>query len=339
VPFLMFSGVLFLLLSGSMQAAASTHPGQVIELNEAAPPNSPEDYALQSFKKSVYSATQGRLSIRVHLSGGLGNPQTSVQDMMFGDLSMFSGNLTDFLPLMIDEVSGLATPFLISGIGPTNRYVASPLLDEAREKVLHNRHIRFLEMTALRQPSHVIASKRALNSPADLVGLKFVSDKPLTKTAARLWETLGATYIGSSDLEMKSALESGRADAVIVANLDVIADNKLQAIAEHLVGVEDAPQIWQISINEGVWQRLDPNEREAVHVAAQNGARVYEKAAEHHFRSLLATMTSTGRITYHDLDPIAARQKLGSDYELLTIEGGLSPRVLAEANAAVSPSN
>ena len=338
MPPIIRSWLLFMALGGSIQAHPA-NPSQVIELNEVASPNSPEDYALQQFKERVHSATQGRLSIRVHLSGGLGNPQTSVQDMMFGDLSMFSGNLTDYLPLMIDEVSGLATPFLISGIGPTNRYMASPLLDEAREKVLHNRHIRFLEMTALREPSHVIASKRALNTPADLIGLKIVSDRPITKTAARLWETLGATYIASSNSEMKTALESGRADAVIVTNLDAIADEKLQAIAPHLVGVEDTPQIWQISINEAVWQGLDENEREALHAAARNSARTYEKAAEHRFRSLLAKMTSIGSVTYHDLDPIAARQKLGPDYALLTVEGGLSPRVLAAANAAVSTSH
>jgi TRAP-type C4-dicarboxylate transport system substrate-binding protein len=329
------SSILFAALSGAMQAAEA-YPSQVIELNEVASPNCPEDYALRLFTKSVHNGTQGRLLIRVHLSGGLGDPQTSVQDMMFGDLSMFSGNLTDYLPLMIDEVSGLATPFLISGIGPTNRYIASPLLDEAREKVLHNRHIRFLEMTALRQPSHVIASKRTLKTAMDLVGLKFVSDRPLTKTAARIWKTLGATYVAFSGLDMKTALASGQADAVMVADLDAIADNKLQSIAPYLVGIEDTPQIWQISINEAVWQRLDENEREALHAAAQKGARAYEKAAERHFRSLLATMVSTGPITYHDLDPGAARLKLGPDYELLTVEGGLSPKVLAEANAAVS---
>ena len=71
--------------------------------------------ALQSFVSQVDHQTHHAVRIDLHLNGGLGNAQTSVENMMFGDLDIYAGNLVDYLPLMIDEVNGLTMPFLVSG--------------------------------------------------------------------------------------------------------------------------------------------------------------------------------------------------------------------------------
>jgi TRAP-type C4-dicarboxylate transport system substrate-binding protein len=313
-----------------MAAAAQT-----IEINEQAAAGSPQDFALRAFQSAVASGTQGKVVLKLHLSGALGNAQTSVQNMMFGDLSLYSGNLIDYLPLMIDEMTGLQTPFLIPGITPASGYLASPLLDEAREKVLHSRHVRFLEMTAIRSPFHVIAAKREIATPADLVGLKLVSDRPLTKTAARVWRALGVQYIAPLDVDIKTALESGQADAVLFTDLAAVTQ-AVAASAPHLAGVDDCPQLWQISINEAVWQHFDDSQRTAVQAAARQALQVYESRAAEQFRKQLATLTSHGHMTYHVLDANALRAKALPVYPQLVAEGGLSPRVLEAANAALT---
>jgi TRAP-type C4-dicarboxylate transport system substrate-binding protein len=326
---------LSVILGCCLGGTAAAAPAQTIELNELASVGSPQDFALRAFQTAVASGTHGKVIVKLHLSGALGNAQTSVQNMMFRELNLYSGNLTDYLPLMIDEMTGLQTPFLIPGMTPTGRYLASPLLDEAREKVLHSRHIRFLEMTAIRNPFHVIAAKREIATPADLVGLKLVSDRPLTKTAARVWQALGVQYIAPSSIDIKTALESGQADAVLFTNLDAVSQG-VASIAPHLAGVDDCPQLWQISINEGIWQQLDDSQRTALQAAAQQALQVYERRAQEQFQKRLATMTSAGHVTYHVLDANALRAKVLPVYPQLVAEGGLSPRVLEAASAALT---
>ena len=329
------SGLALTVILSCLGSTAAAAPAQTIELNELAPAGSPQDFALRAFQTAVASDTHGKVVVKLHLSGALGNAQTSVQNMMFGDLKLYAGNLTDYLPLMIDEMTGLQMPFLIPGVTPAGRYLAAPLLDEAREKVLHSRHIRFLEMTAIRNPFHVIAAKREIATPADLVGLKLVSDRPLTKTAARVWQVLGVQYIAPSDVDAKTALESGQADAVLFTNLDAVTRN-VESVAPYLAGVDDCPQLWQISINEGVWQHFDDSERTALQAAARKALQVYESRAREQFQKRLGTMTSDGHITYHVLDANALRAKALPVYPQLVAEGGLSPRVLEAANAALT---
>lgn len=331
------SGLLLSAILGCyLGEAAAAGPARIIDINETAPAGSAQDFALRAFQAAIESGTHGEVAIKLHLSGALGNAQTSVQNMMFGDLSLYSGNLTDYLPLMIDEMTGLQTPFLIPGAGPALRYLASPLLDEARSKVLHSRHIRFLEMTAIRTPFHVIASKRAIVTPADLVGLKLVSDRPLTKTAARVWQALGVRYIAPANVDIKTALASGQADAALFTSLDEVARQGVASIAPHLAGVNDCPQLWEISINERAWQRLDDTQRTAVQAAAQKAIQVYESRAREQFKQRLATLRAGGHVTYHVLDANAMRVKALPLYPQLVAEGSLSPRVLQASNAAVT---
>jgi TRAP-type C4-dicarboxylate transport system substrate-binding protein len=331
-----------LLCSFGVAAAAPPGPAariavRTVQLNEPAPAGSPQDIALRRFKRSVESATHGEVSIDVHLDGGLGNPTASVENMMFGDLEMFSSKLTDYLPLMIDEVSGVATPFLLDSVDATRAYIKTPLLDEGREKVLHSRRIRYLEMSAIRQPFDVIASRRQLASIDSLAGLRMTSTAPLTKSAVRIWAALGVTYVPPMTApQTRAALAAGRVDAIIVPDLKTIANDRLERLAPYLVGVDDCPQVWQISINEILWGHLSADDQAALRKAADDSARLFENQAERDFQAQIAQLTSRTHTRFAWLDASAIRRRLLPTYQALVDEGALNPRVLATANAAVA---
>lgn len=323
------------LLGASMLASAGARAAtRTIELNEIAPPAGPQAAALRYFERSVAERTAGRVRVDVHFNGALGGPETSVENMMFDELQAFSGNLDDYLPLMIDEVSGLETPFLLPGINAARRYLASPLLNTARTKVLHSRHIRFLEMTALRTPFHIIVSRRPISSAADLSGLRLTSSKPLTKSAATLWQALGVTYLPALSSTAARMLASGKADAAIFPDLDAVIESHVQAVAPHLVGIDDCPQIWQLSLNESVWRKLDPAEQRALLAAANGSAAVFEREAARVFHERLAQLRARDGVTYTELDAATLRRTVHSVYANLVTDGGLSPTVLQAADAA-----
>ncbi len=330
------AGVLALVLLGvSASSAAPAASPQTIELNEVAPPAGPQAAALRYFEHSVAQHTGGRVRVNVHFDGALGGAETSVENMMFDDLQAFAGSLDDYLPLMIDEVSGLETPFLLPGVGPARRYLASPLLDTARGKVLHSRHIRFLEMAALRTPFHVIASRRPIASAADLKGLRLTSNKPLTKTAVRVWQALGVTYVPPLSSTADRMLAGGKADAALFPDLEAIEKANVQAVAPHLIGVDDCPQIWQISLSESVWRKLDTAEQQASITAASRSAAVFERESARLFHERLARLRSRDGVSYVELDAAVLRSKVRSAYADLVADGGLSPTALQAADAAM----
>jgi len=315
---------------GRMASAAAP---TVIDLNEPAPAGGPEDAALRHFSDAVAAGTHGEVIIHPHLNGALGNPQTSVEDMMFGDLNMFSSPLTNYLPLMIDEMSGLETPFLIPSVDATRKYLASPLLDEARAKVLDNRRVRYLEMTAIRRPFHVIASRRPLETIDDLAGLKLTTDRPMTKSAVRLWAALGVVYVPPMPApRLKAALRSGQVDAVLLSDVDTVSRDGIEQAAPYLAGVDDCPRVWEISVNETLWRRLSPADQAVLHDAATESAGVFEKVADERFKRQLADLTARTHKPIVTLDADAARRRMLATYDALVAEGTLNPRVLKTAN-------
>jgi TRAP-type C4-dicarboxylate transport system substrate-binding protein len=320
-----------LLSLGNAAGAAGGH--QRLRLNETALAGGAEDAALRYFKQKIEQATHGSVTIDIHLGGGLGNPQTSVQDMMFGDLDLYSGQVADFLPLMIDEVSGLQTPFLVLGPEAARAYLASPLLDEARDKVLNSRHIRFLEMTAMRRPFHILATTRMISSPDDLAGLKITSQIPLTRDAARIWAALGGTYLAMPPSAFRAALAAKKIDGILYSDLGT-ARGATANLAPHLLEIEDCPFVWQISVNEAVWQKLTASEQSAFFEAASASAKIFETEAGRRFQGKVSLATAEGRMTYRTLDWAPVRAKLAASYRALVDDGALNPKVLETADKA-----
>jgi TRAP-type C4-dicarboxylate transport system substrate-binding protein len=318
----------------SWHSAMAAGAQKILRLNENSSAGRPEGVALRYFKQRVEKATHKTIAIDLHLNGGLGNPQISVENMMFGGLDLYSGNLADYLPLMIDEVSGLQTPFLVPGRKPADLYLASPLLGEARDKVLNSRHIRFLEMGAVREPFHIIAATRAIAGSGDLAGLRMTSEKPLSKDAAQLWRALGVTYVPMELSRFKEALASKKIDAVLYSDL-AGANSDVLSLASHLVGVDDCPQIWQISINEKAWQGLTAEEKRALSDAATESVPIFETEAKRQFEARLAHITANGHIIYRSLVSETLRAGLGQPYRELVADGALNPKVLETTDRAV----
>ena len=119
-----------------------------LRLNELAPRDSTASAALKLFKHRVESGTHGEVRVELYFDGALGNSSDSLEKLNAGDLDMFSGNFEVFLPLLVDEISGLELPFMIPDNEIASRYMASPFMQDGRARDLTLRHIRFLELDA-----------------------------------------------------------------------------------------------------------------------------------------------------------------------------------------------
>src|SRR3954451_8923629 len=83
-----------------------------LKLNESLGPGSPEDVALQLFKKTVEEQSKGELKIQVHRQDELGKPETALENLMTGSLDLYSGALEYYAPIVGPEINVLSIPYL-----------------------------------------------------------------------------------------------------------------------------------------------------------------------------------------------------------------------------------
>src|SRR5687768_4628637 len=81
-------------------AASAAFAQKTLRVNESLTPGSVEDVALNEFKRLVETGSNGQLQIRIFLTDALGNPQTSLENLMTGTLDLYSGALEYYQPIV-----------------------------------------------------------------------------------------------------------------------------------------------------------------------------------------------------------------------------------------------
>jgi TRAP-type C4-dicarboxylate transport system substrate-binding protein len=308
-----------------------------LRLNELAGRDSAEAAALKHFKQRIEAGTHGAIRIELNLDGALGNASTSLENMSSGDLDLFSSNFELYLPLVIDEVSGFELPFMIPSNDVATRYIASPYMEEGRDRDLNLRHIRFLELDAYRGPSRLIASTVPIKSLEALRGLRLAIIPTPSKPDIKVWQGLGVSIVEVKRQEIASAFERHAIDAIIVGSPDELMSANILKLAPYAGPIYDRPQVWQISINEAAWQKLTPAQQDIVGKAAEEAANTYRGLQEKQFKALAAKLNGRfGRDIA--IDALAAHRQLQPVYEHLIKIGGTAERVRDAANQAIGGS-
>lgn len=305
----------------------------VLQLNELGADAGPEGAALHGFKSQVESA--GALRVELHFADGKSNPSASVEDMMSGDLDLFSGDLRFYLPLMIDEIGGLDLPFMVPSNVSARRYIASPLFNEGRDKVLNLRGVRFLAMEAFRGPHRMLAAVRPIGGIDDLNGMRLAVFPGPTKSGIQLWAALGVAIVDLPWADIAEALRQHRLDGVISPDLATLLKYGVPAAAPYIGPARDHPQVWQLSINDALWGKLDAAQQAVLSQAATDAASTYNAVTAKEFDtgwSSLAVRIDRKLM----LDAVAAHQRLGATYDALIAAGATTQRVKDTAGSVIA---
>jgi TRAP-type C4-dicarboxylate transport system substrate-binding protein len=84
-----------------------------LKVNESLGPGSPEETALNAFKKAVEDGSKGEIKIVIHLQDALDNPQTSMENLITGSLELYSGALEYYEPQTKEELSVVSLPYFL----------------------------------------------------------------------------------------------------------------------------------------------------------------------------------------------------------------------------------
>jgi tripartite ATP-independent transporter DctP family solute receptor len=220
----MLVGLLVLFLVGLASVAAAQ--SYTIKVGVGHPPGQSFVMASEKFKEMVEKRSNGRLKVEIFHSSQLGGEREMQEMVALGTLEMsVSGIVVIYEPLF----TLLEAPFLYRDRDHIKKVMESPVVADLSQTLLNKgiRMVGFYE-NGFR---HITNSKRAINAPADLKGLKIRTPENLAQIET--FKALGAVPTPMAYSELYNALSQGVVDGQ-ENPLQNIWTGKMYEVQKHL---------------------------------------------------------------------------------------------------------
>ena len=269
-----------LLLAASLAVGfvASAAAQTTMRINISVAQNSHQGVGIDTFAREVEKRTGGRYKIQTFYSGALGAERESIEAVQLGtqELTLTS---TGPVPNFVPETRILDIPFLFRDKAHARAVLDGPIGQEMLGK-FDSKGFKALAW-AENGVRHMTNSKRPVNSPDDLKGLKMhTMENPVHVTA---YKGLGIVTTPMAFTEVFTALQQGTVDGQ-ENPLSVIMAAKFEQVQKHLslTGHVYSPAIFLV--NKGMFDKLSAADKQHFLDAAKeavkaNRARVDEDDA------------------------------------------------------------
>ncbi|MGE5577055.1 MAG: TRAP transporter substrate-binding protein [Syntrophothermus sp.] len=261
-----------LLVFGSFSVFAESTSQQtlVLKAGHAVPPTHPYHLGLAKFAELVAQRTGNRVQIQIFPNAQLGNERDMIEGLQIGTIDLVvssTGPVGNFAPKMMV----VDLPFLFR-----DRDHAYKVLDGEIGKTL----LKQLEPKGIRGLAfwengfrHLTNSKRPINGPADLKGLKFRTMENEVHMAS--FKALGANPSPMAWSEVFTALQQKVIDGQ-ENPIPIIYTTKIYEVQKYLAltGHFYSPAL--LLISQQSWSKLTPEEQQVFATTAQEVA-VYER--------------------------------------------------------------
>ncbi len=234
-----------------------------------------------------------------------------------GDLTQLWAQLrTGAIDMHLIDVAGLValregrhfgvlwTPYLFRDRAHFARFVASPILGEMMAPVEGAAGIRWAGYLGPRPPRALSTTRRAVNAPEDLRGLKLrTAEIPPVVEAFRIW---GASPTPLRAPEIYNALQTGLVDGQDNPVTDTVQAG-FADIQRHFASLDYVHSGMGLWCSVAAWGRLGPARQEALRRACAEAAAGTEAALETEIRDAYAALAQKGvAVTRPDPEPFRA---------------------------------
>ena len=257
--------VLALTLSAGFIASAAAQTTMRISISVAQ--NSHQGVAIDTFAREVEKRTAGRYKIQTFYSGALGGERESIEAVQLGTQELAFSS-TGPVPNFVPEARILDIPFLFRDKAHARAVLDGPIGQEMLTK-FDSKGFKALAW-AENGFRHMTNSKRAVNSPDDLKGLKMrTMENPVHVTA---YKGLGIVTTPMAFPEVFTALQQGTVDGQ-ENPLSVIMAAKFDQVQKHLslTGHVYSPAIFLM--NKASFDKLSAADKQAFIDAAKEGTK------------------------------------------------------------------
>ncbi len=286
--------VLALTLSAGFIASAAAQTTMRISISVAQ--NSHQGVGIDTFAREVEKRTNGRYKVQPFYSGSLGGERESIEAVQLGtqELTLTS---TGPVPNFVPEARILDIPFLFRDKAHARAVLDGPIGQEMLTK-FESKGFKALAW-AENGVRHMTNSKRAVNAPDDLKGLKMRTMENPVHIAA--YKGLGIVTTPMAFPEVFTALQQGTVDGQ-ENPLSVIMAAKFEQVQKHLslTGHVYSPAIFLMS--KPAFDKLSAADKQAFLDAAKEGTKANRARVDEDDAKGVAELRSKGMNVVENVD-------------------------------------
>lgn len=278
-------------------AASGPAAGQAtLKINIAVAQNSHYGVAIDTFAREVERRTNGRYKVQTFYSAALGAERESVEGVQLGTLDLTLTS-TGPLPNFVPELAILDIPFLFRDYAHARAVLDGPIGQELLAKFPAKGMVGLA--WAENGFRHMTNSKRPVNVPEDLKGLKMrTMENPIHIEA---YKQFGILPTPMAFTEVFTALQQGTVDGQ-ENPLSVITAAKLDQVQKYLslTGHVYSPAVFLM--NKAQWEKLSDADKQAFLDAAREGVKANRARVDDDERRAVADLRARGMTVADNVD-------------------------------------
>jgi len=267
-----------------------------LKMNIAVAQNSHYGVAVDAFAREVETRTGGRYKIQNFYAGALGAEREAVEGVQLGTLDLTLTS-TGPIPNFVPEVAILDIPFLFRDYAQARAVLDGPIGQDMLQKFPPKGIVALA--WAENGFRHMTNSKRPVNNPDDLKGLKMrTMENPIHIQA---YKQFGILPTPMAFTEVYTALQQGTVDGQ-ENPLSVITSAKLDQVQKNLTltGHVYSPSL--ILMNKAQWDKLSAADKQAFLDAAKEAVKVNRARVDDDERKAVADLKSKGMAVVENVD-------------------------------------
>src|SRR5437667_12309192 len=279
-----------------------------MKINSSVAQNSHYGVAIDTFAREVEARTAGRYKIQTFYAGALGAERESVEGVQLGTLDLTLTS-TGPLPNFVPEVAILDIPFLFRDYAHARAVLDGPIGQELLAKFPAKGMVGLA--WAENGFRHMTNSKRPVNVPEDLKGLKMrTMENPIHIEAYRQFGILPTPMAFT---EVFTALQQGTVDGQ-ENPLSVITAAKLDQVQKYLslTGHVYSPAVFLM--NKAQWHKLSGDDKQAFLDAASEAVKANRARVDDDERKAVADLRAKGMTVAENVDKAKFQAALAPVY-------------------------
>ena len=296
----------------TLAAALAAQAQTPMKISISIAQNSHQGVAIDTFAKEVAARTGGRYKIETFYSGALGGERECVEAVQLGTQEL-TFTSTGPIPNFVPETRILDIPFLFRDKAHARAVLDGPIGQELLAK-FDSKGFKALAW-AENGVRHMTNSKRAVNAPDDLKGLKMRTMENPVHVAA--YKGFGIITTPMAFPEVFTALQQGTVDGQ-ENPLSVIMSAKFDQVQKHLslTGHVYSPGVFLM--NKGMFDKLPDADRKAFVEAALEGVKANRARVDEDDAKGVAELRARGMTVVDTLDKgkfVAALAPVNAEFE------------------------
>ncbi|MBK8738255.1 MAG: TRAP transporter substrate-binding protein [Betaproteobacteria bacterium] len=288
-----------LAMAAGVALAASVTPAlaqTTMKMNISVSQNSHYGVAIDTFAREIEKRTAGRYKVQNFYSGALGAERESIEALQVGtlDLTMTS---TGPVPNFVPEVAILDIPFLFKDYAQARATLDGPVGQEMLTKF----QSKGLVALAWGENGfrHMTNSKRPVNSPDDLKGLKMrTMENPVHMQA---YKAFGIIPTPMAFTEVFTALQQGTVDGQ-ENPVSVITAAKFEQVQKYMTMTGHVYSPALILMSKSQFDKLSAADKQAFLDAAKEAVKANRARIDEDERKGVADLRSKGMTIVENVD-------------------------------------